>query len=50
VTIAYLWTLSADADNEYAMIDFTIARARQHSAGARKKGGAAKRLVAAKED
>src|SRR5215218_8633038 len=32
--------LSADADNEYAMIDATIVRAHQHSAGARKKGAA----------
>lgn len=30
-------TLSAQADNEYAMIDATIVRAHQHSAGA--KGG-----------
>ena len=30
--------LSADADNAYAMIDATIVRAHQHSAGARKKG------------
>ena len=30
--------LSKDADNEYAMIDSTIVRAHQHSAGARKKG------------
>jgi transposase len=30
--------LSADADNEYALIDATIVRAHQHSAGARKKG------------
>ena len=29
--------LAADADNEYAMIDSTIVRAHQHSAGARKK-------------
>ena len=29
--------LSADADNEYAMIDSTIVRAHQHSAGASKK-------------
>ena len=29
--------LSADADNEYAMIDSTIVRAHQHSAGAHKK-------------
>ncbi|MGH2345108.1 MAG: IS5 family transposase [Chloroflexota bacterium] len=33
-------TLSSDADNEYAMIDATIVRAHQHSAGAGKKGGA----------
>ncbi len=30
--------LATDADNEYAMIDSTIVRAHQHSAGA-KKGG-----------
>jgi transposase len=41
--------LSADADNEYAMIDSTIVRAHQHSAGARKKG-AHKPLAAAKGD
>jgi len=35
--------LSADADNEYAMIDATIVRAHQHSAGARKKGATAMR-------
>jgi transposase len=29
--------LSADADNEYAMIDSTIVKAHQHSAGAKKK-------------
>jgi transposase len=29
--------LAEDADNEYAMIDSTIVRAHQHSAGARKK-------------
>ena len=34
--------LATDADNEYAMIDSTIVRAHQHSAGARKKGAAAK--------
>jgi hypothetical protein len=33
-------TLAADADNAYAMIDSTIVRAHQHSAGARKKGDA----------
>ena len=29
--------LAKDADNEYSMIDSTIVRARQHSAGAKKK-------------
>ncbi len=42
-------TLSADADNEYAMIDSTIVRAHQHSAGARKKTGH-KPLAAARAD
>ena len=32
-------TLADDPDNEYAMIDATIVRAHQHSAGARKKKG-----------
>lgn len=32
--------LAADADNEYAMIDTTIVRAHQHSAGAKKRGDA----------
>ncbi len=31
--------LAKDADNEYAMIDSTIVRAHQHSAGAKKKEG-----------
>jgi transposase len=31
--------LAAEADNEYAMIDSTIVRAHQHSAGAQKKLG-----------
>ncbi len=31
--------LAEDADNEYAMIDSTIVRAHQHSAGAHKKRG-----------
>lgn len=35
--------LTADADNEYAMIDSTIVRAHQHSAGAIKKKGNPKR-------
>ena len=37
-------TLAAEADNEYAMIDSTIVRAHQHSAGVRKK--TARRLSA----
>jgi transposase len=41
--------LSADADNEYAMIDSTIVRAHQHSAGARKKR-VRKPLAAVKAD
>src|SRR3954466_14157932 len=32
--------LAGDADNEYAMIDSTVVRAHQHSAGATKKGAA----------
>jgi transposase len=40
--------LAAEADNEYAMIDSTIVRAHQHSAGARKKGVLAKPSGAAK--
>lgn len=35
--------LAADADNEYAMIDSTIVRAHQHSAGAKKKLARARR-------
>src|SRR3979490_466413 len=38
--------LADDPDNEYAMIDATIVRAHQHSAGARKKGGSIKPSVA----
>ena len=34
--------LADDHDNEYAMIDATIVRAHQHSAGALKKGGLTK--------
>ena len=40
-------TLRADADDEYAMLDATIVRAHQHSAGARKKGAVATRRSAA---
>ena len=35
--------LAGEADNEYAMIDSTIVRAHQHSAGAQKKTVATKR-------
>src|ERR1035437_3090071 len=41
--------LAKDADNEYAMIDSTIVRARQHSAGALKKGAQTKRSDGARE-
>jgi transposase len=40
--------LAAEADNEYAMIDSTIVRAHQHSAGALKKEASTKPSVAAK--
>ena len=40
--------LAADADNEYAMIDSTIVRAHQHSAGAQKKPAKTRRSGAAK--
>ncbi len=42
--------LVADADNEYAMIDATIVRAHQHSAGAQKKQEKRKPLDAAAAD
>lgn len=42
--------LASDADNEYAMIDSTVVRAHQHSAGARKKRAAIKPSGAAKAD
>ena len=35
--------LAAEADNEYAMIDSTIVRAHQHSAGAKKKPASTRR-------
>ena len=41
-------TLAVDANNEYAMIDSTIVRAHQHSAGAQKKKVRTKRSGAAK--
>lgn len=40
--------LASEADNEYGMIDSTIVRAHQHSAGARKKKTRKKPLVEAK--
>ena len=40
--------LAADADNEYAMIDSTIIRAHQHSAGAPKKTTSIRQSAAAK--
>jgi transposase len=42
--------LAEDADNEYAMIDSTIVRAHQHSAGAQKKRAKTKRSGAASAD
>ena len=42
--------LATDAHNEYAMIDATIVRAHQHSAGALKKGAKTKPSGAAKAD
>jgi transposase len=38
--------LSADAENEYAMIDSTVVRAHQHSAGAPKKSARTRRSAA----
>jgi len=42
--------LAADADNEYAMIDSTIVRAHQHSAGAQKKPARTRPSDAPEED
>ncbi len=42
--------LADDADNEYAMIDATIVRAHQHSAGAKGGSQTKKQLDAAKGD
>lgn len=42
-------TLACDSDHEYAMIDATIVRAHQHSAGAKKKKEKIKPLGEAKE-
>src|SRR5829696_7301691 len=46
----YSRTLADDPDKEYAMIDATIVRAYQHSAGARKRGIRTKRSAARAED
>ena len=42
--------LAVDADNEYAMIDSTIVRAHQHSAGAQKKPARTRRSAARAAD
>lgn len=42
--------LAGDTDNEYAMIDSTIVRAHQHSAGAQKKTAKSKRSGGAVAD
>ena len=42
--------LAEDADNEYAMIDSTVGRAHQHSAGAKGGNQNQKQLVTAKVD
>jgi transposase len=42
--------LATDADNEYAMLDSTIVRAHQHSAGAKKKTARTKRSAARAAD
>jgi len=42
--------LADEADNQYAMIDSTIVRAHQHSAGALKKTAKTKRSAARGED
>ena len=50
VWVSILALLAVDADNEYAMIDSTIVRAHQHSAGAQKKPAKTRRLAEAKAD
>jgi transposase len=42
--------LAADADNEYAMIDSSIVRAHQHSAGAQKKTATTRPSLAREAD
>jgi transposase len=48
VWVAVFQHLAGDADNEYAMIDSTIVRAHQHSAGAKGGTGLRRRLDAAR--
>jgi transposase len=48
VWVSILALLATDADNEYAMIDSTIVRAHQHSAGAQKKPAKTRRSEKAK--
>ena len=48
VWVSVLALLTTGADNEYAMLDSTIVRAHQHSAGAKKKPGQIRRLERAK--
>lgn len=48
VWAAILSQLAEDGDNEYAMIDSTIVRAHQHSAGAQKKSMMTRRSVEAR--
>ena len=42
--------LASDADNEYMMIDASIVRAHQHSAGARKKKARKRSAIARRTD
>ena len=48
VWVSILALLAVEADNEYAMIDSTIVRAHQHSAGAQKKSAKTTRSGEAK--
>lgn len=47
---SFFKALATDADHEYAMIDSTMVRAHQHSAGAQKKMGTIRPSGAAKAD
>jgi transposase len=48
VWVSILALLAVEADDEYAMIDSTIVRAHQHSAGAKKKSAKTRRSGEAK--